>query len=50
MAILANQLVKEEGKRRGGLRAKKKGSKNAIKKKISKSALCCTQGNWVLCV
>jgi hypothetical protein len=38
VAILANQVVKEEGKRlRAGLRAKKKGSKNAIvKKKISK--------------
>lgn len=45
VAILANQLVKEEGKRRSGFRSKnKKGSKNVIKKKISK--LCIGVCHW----
>ena len=42
MAILANQVVKDENKKlRPGFRSKKKGSKAVVKKKISEFLFNC---------
>jgi len=41
VAILANQVVKDEIKKMKGFKSRRKGGKTVVKKKISKAELCC---------